>query len=218
MGIVILKMSRSKLFFAVLLLAGSALAEPHLKGIKIAVTNPTAQERPAEDIVISIADLRKIAPDLRAGSLIVTVTDAATEVEDAAILQATELPSQVDDLDGDGKADELAFQIDLKPNQTRMVTVTYGEPDRIFRLRSDYPRRTDALFAKKIEGVGWESEQAAWRIYFDPRNAIDLFGKKRPMLQLQRFATPEYDYHAESPDGCDMYKIGDALGNCADGR
>lgn len=187
-------------------------AIPHLLGIKIAITNPTAQERPAEDIVIPIADLRKIAPDLRAGQLIVTVTDSNSEAEDATKLQATEVPSQVDDLDDDGKADELAFQLDLKPNQTRIVTVTYGDADRIFHLRSDYPQRTDAIFAKKFEGLGWESERAAWRIYFDPRNAIDLYGKKRSVLQLQRFATPEYDYHSESPDGRDIYRIGDAIG------
>jgi unsaturated chondroitin disaccharide hydrolase len=187
-------------------------AIPHLFGIKIAITNPTAQERPAEDIVIPIADLRKIAPDLHAGQLIVTVTDSNSEAEDATKLQATEVPSQLDDLDDDGKADELAFQLNLKPNQTRIVTVTYGDADRIFRLRSDYPQRTNAIFAKKFEGLGWESERNAWRIYFDPRNAIDLYGKKRSVLQLQRFATAEYDYHAESPDGRDIYRVGDAIG------
>ena len=205
---------RKGLWSVLLLLFSStpSSATPHLLGIKIAVTNPTAQERPAEDIVISIADLRKVAPDLHAGQLIVTVTDSNNEAEDAAKLQASEVPSQVDDLDNDGKADELAFQLDLKPHQARIVTVTYGEADRIFHLRSDYPQRTNAMFAKKFEGLGWESERAAWRIYFDPRNAIDLYGKKRSVLQLERFATPEYDYHAESPDGRDIYRVGDAIG------
>lgn len=196
----------------VLLLAGSAFAKPHLKGIKISVTNPTDQVRNAEPIAVPLADLRKIAPDLRAGQLMVTATDATTEAADADVLHADELPSQVDDLDGDNQADELAFQIDLKPHQTRIVTVTYGDPDRIFRLRHEYKPRTDALFATKIEGLGWESERTAWRIYFDPRNAIDLYGKRRPSLLLKMFATPEYDYHSESPDGRDLYKIGDALG------
>src|SRR6266849_3761712 len=205
-------MCNMKLFLASLVLAGSALAEPHLASSKIAVTNPTDQARPAEGIVVSLADLRKIAPDLRPGSLIVTASDAATETEDAAVLQTTELPSQVDDLDGDNKADELAFQIDLKPHQTRIVSITYGDADRIFRLRDDYPKRTNALFATKIQGPGWESEFNAWRIYFDPRNAIDLYGKRRLSLQLERFATPEYPYHDESPDGRDIYEIGDALG------
>src|SRR5579884_2882313 len=92
-----------------------SFALSHLKCVKLAVTNPTDQNRPAEDIVVSVAELRKIAPDFYAGSQIVTATDASTVGEDATVLHATELPSQVDDLDGDFKPDELAFQIDLKP-------------------------------------------------------------------------------------------------------
>ena len=189
-----------------------AQAKSHLLGIKIAVTNPSGDERRGEPIVIPIAELRKIAPDLRAGSLIVTVTHASDLQQDAATLQATEVPSQVDDLDDDGKADELAFQLDLQPHETCIVTITYGETNRVLKIRGDYPARTDALFANKIQGLGWESEKNAWRIYFDPRNAIDLFGKRHSMLLLKRFTTPEYDYHAESPDGRDTYEIGDAIG------
>lgn len=196
----------------VLLLACSLSAELHLAHIKIAVTNLSAQERPAENVVVSFAELRKVAPAIRAGSLIVTASDASTEADDAADLKTAELPSQVDDLDGDGKADELAFQIDLKPHQTRIVTITYGEPDRIYRLRGEYPPRTFALFARKIEGVGWESEINAYRLYFDKRNAIDLYSKRRPMLLLERFARPEYIYHNESPDGRDIFAVGNSVG------
>ena len=60
--------------------------------------------------------------------------------------------------------------------------------------------------------MGWESETTAWRIYFDQRNAIDLYGKRCPGLYLELFGTPEYDYHEESPFGRDIYKIGDAIG------
>ena len=105
----------------------SSYAEPHLKSIKIAVTNPSDQNRPAENIVLSVAELRKIAPDIYIGSHIVTAADASTVAEDAAVLHAQELPSQVDDIDGDLKADELAFQIDLNPRQTRIVTITWGK-------------------------------------------------------------------------------------------
>jgi unsaturated chondroitin disaccharide hydrolase len=196
----------------VLLVAGSAWAEPHLKAIKIAITNPTAENRPAADITLSIADLRKAAPDFYAGSQIVTATDASTIEQDAAVLKATELPSQVDDLDGDHKPDDLAFQIDLKPHQTRIVTITYGSPDRIFRLRGDYPARTNAIFNTKIDGMGWESERIAFRLYFDKRNAIDIYGKTRSTLLLDRFQTPGYVYHNASPDGRDIYLVADAIG------
>jgi len=198
------------------LIAGYAQAKPRLSGIKIAITNPTDIRRPAEKIVIQIADLKKIAPELKGGCLIVTATDATTVEEDLSKPEAEELPSQVDDITGNKKAEELAFEIDLKPHQTRIVTVTYGDVDSIYHLRQDYPMRTNALFATKYEGMGWESERAAYRIYFDKRNAIDLYAKKRMTLQLQRYATPEFPYHDESPDGRDTYKIGDALsiGSC----
>ena len=197
---------------AALCLVPTSWAAPHLKCIKIAVTNPTDQNRPAEDIVLSIADLRKIAPDFYAGSQIVTATDASTIAEDATVLHATELASQVDGIETDLKPEELAFQIDLKPHQTRIVTITWGPPDRIFRLRGDYEPQTNALFTKKIDGMGWESKRDSFRLYFDKRNAIDLYGKPRPTLQLQRYATPGYVYHNYSPDGRDIYLVADALG------
>lgn len=205
-------MKKTTFLCLLLLSSGGMLAESHLLNIKIAITNPTNQPRPAEDIVIPLPDLRKIASDLRAGSMIVTATDANSEAEDSATFEASELPSQIDDFSNSGKADELVFQIDLKPQQTRIVTITYGEPGRIYILRSDYPQRTQALFAKRYEGMGWESELAAWRIYFDPRNAIDLYGKKRPSLQLEKYAQAEYDYHAESPDGRDIFDVGNSMG------
>jgi len=195
------------------ILAACALqAAPSIKVLKIAVTNPSDSPRPAEDVALSIAQLKKIAPDFKPAAAIVTTSDAATLDEDARTLATTELPSQVDDLDGDGKADEIAFQIDLKPGQTRIVTIAYGDQAVIARLRADYPRRTYAKFATRYEGPGWESETTAWRLYFDKRNAIDLFGKRRPGLYLDFFSVPDHVYHLESPYGRDIYDIGDAIG------
>lgn len=207
---------RSAIWLCAMMLSLSAAhfvwAEPHLKSIKVAVTNLTDENRPAEDVVLSVPKLKKIAPDFYAGSQIVTASDASTIAEDAAVLHPTELPSQVDDLDGDFQPDELAFQIDLKPHQTRIVTITWGAVDRIFRLRGDYEKQTNAIFTKKIDGMGWESKRDAFRLYFDKRNAIDLYGKPRPSLQLDRYATPGYIYHNYSPDGRDIYLVANALG------
>lgn len=200
------------LFVLLLACAPAALAVPRIKVLKLVVSNPTDEARGHENVVLSVAELKRVAPDFRAADCIVTTSDASTLEEDAATLQTTELASQADDLDGDGKYDELAFQIALKPRQSRVVTVAYGDAAAIARIRGDYPARTHAKFAQKFEGMGWESEQTAWRLYFDPRNAIDLFGKRRPGLYLEMFGAPEYDYHEESPEGRDIYKIGDALG------
>jgi len=196
-----------------LLLATTAVwAAPRVEVLKLSITNPTDETRLYENIVINIADLKRIAPDFKAGDVIVTTSDASTLEEDARTLQTIELPSQADDLDGDNKYDELAFQIELNPKQTRIVTVAYGDAATMQRLRSVYPKRTAAKFTMKFDGLGWESEANAWRIYFDKRNAIDFFGKRRPGLYLEMFGAPEYVYHWESPLGRDIYRIGDAIG------
>lgn len=195
-----------------ILFAGPAWGGQRVKNIKVAVTNSSSTARSAADMVIPIAEIRKVAPDFKPGAVIVTTTDASTLEEDAAVEQTEELPSEADDVDGDRKADELAFQIDLAPKQTRVVTISYGNEDQIWRLRNDYKQRTAAIFSRKIEGLGWESERVAFRIYFDPRNAIDIYGKRRPTLQLGMYAAPDYVYHDESPEGRDIFEVGDSIG------
>src|SRR6266404_2806249 len=190
----------------------SVAAGPRIKVVKVSVTNPTDKPRHDEDIVLSVPELKRVAPDFKAGDVIVTTSEAHTLEEDARSLQTVELPSQADDLGGDNKYDELAFQIDLKPKETRIVTIAYGDPATIQQLRSEYPKRTAAKFTVKFDGLGWESEVNAWRVYFDKRNAIDFFGKRRPGLYLEMFGAPEYVYHWESPLGRDIYRIGDAIG------
>jgi hypothetical protein len=195
-----------------LLFVTLALSLEGIKSVKIAVENPTDSGRAAADVVVSIPELRKSTPDFTAGGLLVTCTSAATVEQDATIVESIELPSQVDDLDGDGKGDELAFQIDLGPHQTRIVTISYGEPDRVLRIRNEYPQRTNALFSSKIEGLGWESDRIAFRVYFDPRNDIDTYGKRHRSLQLKLYASPDYPYHEESPEGRDIFKVGESMG------
>jgi hypothetical protein len=192
--------------FLFLFVAENGRSAEKMRSIQIVVENPSNASRPAADVVVSIPELREVAPDFMSGSLRVICAPSADSKE------TIELPSQVDDLDGDGKADELAFQINLGPDQARVVTIQYGEPDQIYRLRKDYPERTNALFSKKFEGLGWESENIAFRVYFDPRNSIDIYGKRRRSLQLQMYAVPEYPYHEESPEGRDIFRVGESIG------
>jgi len=73
------------------------------KVVKISVTNPTNEGR-VEDVVLKIADLQRTAPDFNAQTATVTLDkDGATG--------DVEAPSQADDLNGDGKPDELASRL-----------------------------------------------------------------------------------------------------------
>src|ERR1039457_4707880 len=204
-----MKLTRCALILA---LAAAALdAAPRIQRIQLSVTNPFPIAR-TENVVLTVAQLARIAPAFNAANAIVVATDAANFADDARLMQAAELPSQADDLDGDGKLDELVFQIDLASGQTRIVTIAYVDQSAIQRLRGRYPARTAMKFATRYEGLGWESQDIAWRIYFDKRNAIDIYGKRRPGLYLDLFAAPEYVYHLESPMGRDIFKVDPTLG------
>ncbi|WGL15771.1 DUF4861 family protein [Microbulbifer bruguierae] len=64
----------------------------------------------------------------------------------------------------------------------------------------------------KYEGPGWESEQVAYRLYFDERAAIDIFGKTKPQLVLPQVGQDGTDYHALADWGMDVLKVGPSLG------
>ncbi len=187
------------------------LTSPPRKTLKLSITNPTNQSR-VEDVVLKVADIRHTVPDFAAEAATVSASETATPGKDSSVKTGAETPSQADDLDGDGKADELAFQIDLQPKQTRVVTIAYGSTGIFAAPQSGYPKRTDAKFAKHYDGMGWESETIAWRLYFDKRNAIDLWGKKKQGLYLETFAQPDYKYQEESPLARDIYNVGKSLG------
>ena len=123
-------------------------------------------------------------------------------------LQGTEiLPIQADDLNKDGKPDELVFLATLEPQDTKEYMViknAYGfySPSRSYA----------GIYVKGFEGVGWESDRLAFRLYWDERNAVDVFCKKKPVLGLKQYAKPGVNYHQDTPWGMDVLKVGPSLG------
>ena len=115
---------------AMVTLAGQLAAAPHVKVVKFSVSNPSDQPRVDGNVALKIGDIRKIAPDFSPADAIVTATEAATLAADAAVLQASEIPFRV-------TPTELIVQLGLAPHQTRIVTVAWGEPTTILRLRQN---------------------------------------------------------------------------------
>ena len=78
---------------------------------------------------------------------------------------------------------------------------------------------TDHSYYVRYEGPGWESSKVGYRIYFDWRNAIDIFGKKVDTMVLSKVGRDNYDsYHEEAPWGQDILKAGNSLGIGSYGR
>ena len=195
-------------YTAGLVLTPSAQASS-LRTIKL-IVQPTAL--PHSPVVVEVSALQKRFPDFTPAACVVLTSDAATLAADAKATHFRVLAAQADDLDGDGKADEIAFETDWPASEKRVITLEYGDEADIAPLRPVATSCAHALFSEKYEGLGWENDRVAWRLYLDKRNAIDLYGKTQPRLSLDYFAKPGVNYEKDSPFGRDIWWNGRALG------
>jgi len=176
-----------------------------------------------EVVVFSREDVEKELPHLSTDSLPGLKT-ATGEV----------IPFQLDDLDGDGNWDELSAVLDFSAKEEKKVVfsafakaelplfpkttdVHFGvgkakpKADEVQTYeRTGDPREIDSLFFQ-MEGPAWENDKVGFRIYFDPRNGIDIFGKTTPTLALHQQGL-DSDYHTQDVWGMDILKVGTSLG------
>lgn len=116
-----------------------------------------------------------------------------------------EIPSQLDDLDGDGRFDELVFPVTFGAERTLTVQVDYStdpvahdykplvnaqmwwkNPDKTLAEKRQLASQKDDMYHKlHHHGPAFESEYAAYRVYFDKKQSIDTYGKKQPRLELR---------------------------------
>lgn len=145
-----------------------------------------------------------------------------------------EIPSQMDDLDGDGVCDELAFVVSMKRGEKVTANVTFSTKSN----DGKYPSRVHAQmwFKDKTKGLkyyeynhiptdtvsevednmystmyhhgpAFESDQVAYRVYFDAKESTDLYGKRVRQLELAKGMW----YSSEEPDTVAKYSLGDDI-------
>lgn len=69
----------------------------------------------------------------------------------------------------------------------------------------------------QYEGIGWESDKVAYRLYLDSRNKIDIFGKTISEMVLDKVGLYDYipgkeSYQNMQPWGMDIYKVANTFG------
>ncbi len=188
--------------------------------IRLTVKNPSSSLRPNEPVVVLWSMVMRA--DRAADPQKILLTDDQHRL----------VPVQIDDLDGDGTPDELTFQASFESRSSRKFFLTTGVADtsRPPAARTDAAdyKRIDGVLksitdddvpgngrvrkAYRFDGVGWESEIIAYRLYLDERNAIDLLGKRKPGLYWNYIGTSGVDYQQDADWGTDVLHIGDALG------
>lgn len=190
----------------------------------LVLTNPLAIDRPDEIIIVKRADL-----EAKVG----VVPEGFAPV---LKLNGQNVPSQADDLNGDGKWDELAFVVNFKASETlnldvenvavaaypqfeKRTNVRLGilQPDHSYLEVDEYmaPSYKDSFkIIAQGESVSWENDKMGFRNYFDCRNVKDLFGKLKPELIIDKIHTPEIpDYHVLSDWGMDVLHCGSSVGS-----
>lgn len=149
-------------------------------------------------------------------------------------VDGAEIPSQLDDLNGDGKWDELSLVVDLEPKATKTLEVTFGKKalpadrytSRVFtdmRLRIVKKGRTIDLRKENYQvdtlsevedthysdvyphGLCFENEIMGYRVYFNASHGTDLYGKRVPQLELDRSMW----YTPEIRDSAALYNYGE---------
>lgn len=113
-------------------------------------------------------------------------------------------PVQIDDLDRDGSPDEIVFLVNLKAGEKARVQLNsskrvVSEPESevftslILKDENGNWQHKDEVSSDKNNmynrlhhhGVAFESDKIAYRIYFDNKSTIDLYGKKTYRLELK---------------------------------
>jgi rhamnogalacturonyl hydrolase YesR len=201
----------------------SSKAEPAAIA-NVEVSNPSAFPRP--DTVVRLS-LNRLG-----------VTEGPLQVWEGAEAR----PTQLLDDDGDGRADRLAFLADLGAAATHAYRVDRRASAKAFAPRAHAevsikeggawrekkyvggtfrsvrqvtmpPGSVDHNEFLRYEGPGIESDLVGYRIYLDPRNGFDIFGKKTGAMVLPNVGLDGYEsYHQMADWGADILKVGKSLG------
>lgn len=190
----------------------------------LVLTNPLAVDRIDETIVLKRADI-----EAKVG----VIPDGFAPV---LKLNGGNVPSQADDMNADGKWDELAFTINIQASETVSLDVEnvpvaeypsfekrtnlrlgIHQPDDTYLEVDEYmaPSCKDSFkIIAQGESVSWENDKMGFRNYFDCRNVKDLYGKLKPEMIIDKIHTPEIpDYHVLSDWGMDVLHCGSSTGS-----
>ena len=187
--------------------------------VECSVTNPLNCFRENEPVVIRFADIKKEFPDYVGGS--VAVYDGNTEI-----------CSQQDDLDGDGVWDELVFLTDLRPKEKKIFVLHlnaeaggvecakevsaqmfFNNPDRSITPTLEASSTADNMYNRMYHhGPAWESDKIAYRLYFDKKTTVDVYGKKKYRLELADTKWYPTDEQLAEHYGDDILWVGNSVG------
>ena len=175
------------------LLAGcftNSFAQKGEKTLTVEVSNEWNQNKTDEPIVIDLNNLK-----------------AGFNIKSATVWEGNkEIPSQLDDLNGDARADELAFLIDMPaksnksfriilssekseknyPARTYAQMKAYGHNNKFANITGFSAAGTENVYSFVYHhGPAIESELVAYRIYFNEKQTVDPYSKVNKRMEIK---------------------------------
>lgn len=205
--------TRAKLLAVIIALSATATAQ----SLNITVSNPLNVDRTDVPVIYRLNG----------------------QVKSALITEnGQEIACQLDDIDGDGRYDELCFLTNLTKKQKKTFAIELsneGKPreytPQVFAelmLRNSAVKiknKHDIYLAElKVErdvnpfaivhhhGVAFESKLTAYRIYFDHRQTVDLYGKFKQRLELKETQFYPDEQQKANAYGDDVLWVGETFG------
>lgn len=190
------------------------------KTLTIEIENPWEQEKIDYPVVLAAKDLK---------------CDFA--IQSATLYDGTtEIPSQVDDLDRDGVGDEIAFVVDMPGKSKKNLTITLSAErvaerytPRVYADMKIYDKSNKREKHQKIHsltipgtsnvynnlyhhGPAFESELVAYRIYFDKKQTVDIYGKFNKGFEVEPSGWYPDDKQLAAGFGDDVLRVSGSCG------
>ncbi len=188
---------------------------------ELSISNPLNKDRIMVPVEIKLSDLKAEMQIDSEASLLLCMADSV-------------IPSQLDDLNGDGKEDELSFQIDIKKDSNLKVKICKVSKDiaskfvfesgvhaqmglkngkKPFIIKDSIISESGDLYKETMHhGPALESEHIAYRMYFDDRSSIDIYGKIHRRLELDTTKWYSSDEFIANEYGGDILFVKNTMG------
>jgi len=192
-------------FVSIFCLVVFAVAAPPT--ISVTVRNPIDLSRSSETIVLQSTELHRLlaVDDIRR----IHVRDEKS---------GQELLIQAVDTNDDGVFEELLFQVDIAPKETRKFELSVGE--RQIPKVQDF-KAYGRFVQERRDDFAWENDRIAHRMYGveletwpqEPltSSAVDVWTKRVPRLVIDDWYMVD-DYHRDHGEGADLYAAGTTRG------
>lgn len=187
---------------------------------------------------VNISNASKV--DKTSVPVIIPLDKYDIEVKSATVMNdGKEIPCQLDDTNQDGAFDELCFVTDMAQKSNRSFVITLeekGSPrqyvartyaEMVLPNKKVKAKNKQDIFISDItvdrgsatsysslhhHGPAFENEYIAFRLYFDHRQTVDMYGKKKKGLEIRE--TQFYPDEKQKAEGYgdDVLWVGDTFG------